>query len=298
MTKAAISIKNVTKRYGRHDAVKDLSLDVPVGSVFGFLGANGAGKSTTINMIVDFIRPTSGTISVLGMDSVQSSLAVHRRIGFLTGDFALDKGLTGWQQLEYFGHLRGGFDKEYVQDLAERLECQLDKKFKSLSRGNKQKVGLIAALMHQPDVLILDEPTSGLDPLMQAEFNKIILEQKARGATVFISSHVLGEVQEICDQVAFIRSGSLIAQKSLSQVLVEASKRVVVGGIVERDAATIIKSVGVKTYKLVNNVLEFDYAGDINKLIAVLARYKLKNVLIKERDLEDIFMNYYEAENA
>jgi ABC-2 type transport system ATP-binding protein len=210
-----IEIKNVTKMYGNAVGVKDISLDIEPGAIFGFLGPNGAGKTTTISMVVDLIRPTSGNINVFGLDSADNSLEIRKRIGYLAGDFALDRGLTGWEQLEYFGNLRGNFDKKYVRELAQRFDCNLNKKFKALSRGNKQKVGLISALMHKPELLILDEPTSGLDPLVQAEFNKVIRERQKEGKTTFMSSHILGEVQEICDRVAFIREGRLIDIKSM-----------------------------------------------------------------------------------
>src|SRR3989344_4975975 len=196
-----IKLNKVTKMYGSSRGVENVSLSVKKGEIFGFLGPNGAGKTTTISLIVDLIRPTSGSIKIFGLDSVENSQEIRQRIGFLAGDFTLDDGLSGWQQLEYFGNLRGNFDKQYVRELAERLACNLNKKFKTLSKGNKQKVGLISALMHKPELLIFDEPTSGLDPLVQEEFHAIIREHQAKGGTAFISSHLLSEIQEICDVV-------------------------------------------------------------------------------------------------
>lgn len=293
-----ITLRGVTKSFGAHKAVNNISLEVPKGAVFGFLGANGAGKSTTINMLVNFLRPSDGSVKVFGLDSVEDSLEIRRRIGFLAGDFALDKGLTGWQQLEYFGHLKGGFDRKYVRELAERLDCNLDKKFKNLSRGNKQKVGLISALMHKPELLIFDEPTSGLDPLIQAEFNKIILEQKEQGVTTFISSHVLSEVQEICDYVTFIRNGEIVASKPLQEILSSAARQVTVTGLTKSTASKIVNSLKTRDHEFGGDTLGFAYSGDINDLVRVLAKHKLKDVSIKEQELETIFMGYYEADHA
>jgi ABC-2 type transport system ATP-binding protein len=295
---SVIKVNRASKLYGATVGVEDISFEVPKGTVFGFLGPNGAGKSTTINMLVDFIRPTSGNIKIFGLDSIRDSLEIRRRIGFLAGDFALDKGLTGWQQLSYFGALRGNYDKKYVNELATRLECKLDRKFKTLSRGNKQKIGLIAALMHKPELLVFDEPTSGLDPLIQAEFNKIIVEQKQRGATTFISSHVLSEVQEICDHVAFIRQGRIITSQPLKDIINAAARRIKITGTSKSAASELIVNLKLKQYDLKGDMLAFDYRGDMNDLVKVLSRTKLKDITINATDLESIFMGYYGEHDA
>lgn len=295
---AVIELSGVSKAFGSNIAVDDVTFEVPQGAVFGFLGPNGAGKSTTINMLVNFLRPTKGSIKVFGLDSVEKSLEIHSRIGFLAGDFALDKGLSGWQQIEYFGNLRGGYDKKYVAELAKRLDCNLHKKFKQLSRGNKQKVGLITALMHKPELLIFDEPTSGLDPLIQAEFNKIILEQKAKGVTTFISSHVLSEVQEICDFVTFIRSGKVVASKSLTEIIESSARLVTIKGAAKTATDKFIKLGGVQQFRRDGDQVSFTYKGDMNMLVSSLAKLKLVDLIIQEGDLETIFMQYYEAEHA
>ncbi len=293
-----IKLNKVSKLYGKAIGVLDIELEVQKGAIFGFLGPNGAGKSTTINMLVDFMRPTSGDIKIFGQDSVKDSVEIRRRTGFLASDFALDKGLTGWQQLEYFGHLRNNFDKKYVNELTKRLDCKLDKKFKHLSRGNKQKVGLIAALMHKPDLLIFDEPTSGLDPIIQEEFNKIIKEQKSKGVTTFISSHMLSEVQEICDQIAFIREGKIIAKKSMSEITDSSNRLVKITGLNTTDAKKLIQSLDIENSSTFDKILSFSFTGDINKLIKNISAYKITEISIKEPDLESIFMNYYEDEHA
>lgn len=294
-----IEIINLSKRYpgASVDSLHNTSLKVYPGQVFGFLGPNGAGKSTTINMLINLIRPTSGTIKIFGKDSATDGLAIRKQTGYLTGDMALDGALTGRQQLAYISHLCKKSNQAYVDNLARRLDCDLSKKIKDLSRGNKQKVGLIAALMHQPDLLIFDEPTSGLDPLIQIEFGKIILEHKKAGGTTFISSHVLSEVQELCDQVAIIRTGKLIVNKPLAEIVSEAPKQVrfTTG---HPNPSESLKSVkGISDLKT-NGGVSFHFKGDINKLTKALAKLPLNNLKITDTDLEEIFRKYYEGKHA
>ncbi len=293
--KPVIEFKNLSKHFGSVKAVDRLTLQVDTGSIFGFLGPNGAGKTTTISMMVNLTRPTSGEISIFGLNNQIDGRQIRARLGYLAGDMALDRGLSGMQQLEYLGNLRGKFDKKYVHELATRLDCKLNRKFKTLSRGNKQKVGLIAALMNRPELLILDEPTSGLDPLIQAEFNKIILEHKSKGGTVFISSHILGEVQETCDQVAFIRSGKLILNKPLLEVTKGMPKEI---RIISKDKslkATIRLLKGIQKLKSAGPVISFTYQGDLHALLNVLSKHKIEDLVIQDADLEEIFMQYFET---
>jgi len=293
---SVIHLQNVSKNYGKAIGVTNVSLDVGRGSVFGFLGPNGAGKSTTINMLLDFIRPTGGSVKLFGLDAQQDSVEIHHRVGFLAGDMAMDRGLSGWQQLEYLGNLRGSFDKDYVTELAKRLDCKLNRKFKHLSRGNKQKVGLIAALMHKPELLILDEPTSGLDPLIQAAFNKIILDRKNEGMTTFVSSHVLSEVQEICDIVTFIRNGKIIDTKTIEQLAKEAPKQFrIAAGDRKALQAELAKLKGVHV-EAVDHSLKGTFSGDVNQMLKVLARYDITDLSLENTDLEATFMKYYEGE--
>jgi ABC-2 type transport system ATP-binding protein len=293
-----IELEHLTKRYpgSNVDALHDVSLTVGAGQIFGFLGPNGAGKTTTISMMVNLMRPTSGGIKLFGRDSQTYGLENRARIGFLAGDMALDRGLTGWQQLEYCGNLRGSFDKVYVRELAKRFDCSLNKKVKTLSRGNRQKVGLIAALMHKPDLLILDEPTSGLDPLIQAEFNKIALEHQRAGKTTFMSSHVLSEVQELCDQLAIIREGKVVTHKSLKDIVAAAPRIVRLTGSGSKHPAPLVKGLkGVDNLVRHDHSVSFSFTGDINDLLARLAKQQLRNVTIQNAELEDIFMSYYAA---
>ncbi len=291
---AVIELKHVTKMYGTSRGVSDLNLSVKEGEVTGFLGPNGAGKTTTISMLMDLIRPTSGDITIFGMDTRKQGVEIRKRIGFLAGDFALDKDLSGWQQLKYYGSLRGSFDKAYIQELADRLECDLSKRFKNLSRGNRQKVGLISALMHRPELLIFDEPTSGLDPLMQAEFNKIIAEHKAAGKTAFISSHVLSEVEALCDNVAFIREGELVATKTMKELTDTSTRYIRVTTKDKKLLEQLGKIKGTKLQNATNEYTEFTSTGDINVVLGLLAKHKVQNVTITEADLESIFMHYYQ----
>ena len=293
-----IRLLNFTKMYGSIVGVDDISLDVMPGYIFGFLGPNGSGKTTTISTMVDLIRPTKGSIEIFGLDSVENSLEIRSRIGYLAGDFALERGLTGWQQLEFFGNLRGDFNKNKVGELAERLNCDLNRKFKTLSRGNKQKVGLISALMHDPELLILDEPTSGLDPLIQSEFNKIIMEYKKEGKTVFISSHVLSEIQELCNRVVFVREGKLIADKTMKELSVGLPKEITVLSKDKKVPQMLEKLPGFVVSGKKGSQISGTFVGDINLLLSSLAKHKIDNLHLQEADLETVFMQYYEDKNV
>src|SRR6476661_6487149 len=202
-----IRTERLSKAYGVHRGITELDLEVAEGEIFGFLGPNGAGKTTTMRVLLDLIRPTSGRAEVFGIETTVDPVAIHKRIGYLPGEFDLYDRLTGAQTITYFGNLRGGVDRAYVAELVERLDLDPSRRFKEYSRGNKQKVGLIVALQHRPDLLILDEPTSGLDPLVQQTFFEVIREAKEAGRTIFLSSHIIDEVDRTCDRVAIIRDG-------------------------------------------------------------------------------------------
>src|SRR3954451_5847054 len=206
---AVIETEKLTKSYGAHRGIADLDLVVNEGEAFGFLGPNGAGKTTTIRTLLDHLRPTSGRARVFGIDTRTDPTSIHRRVGYLPGEFSLYDKLSGGDTIEYFANLRGGVDAAYQADLIDRLEVDPTRKFKEYSKGNKQKIGLVIALQHRPELLILDEPTSGLDPLVQQTFYAVIREAKAEGRTIFLSSHILSEVERTCDRVAIIRDGRL-----------------------------------------------------------------------------------------
>ena len=207
---AVIKTERLTKSYGEHRGIVELDLEVAEGEIFGFLGPNGAGKTTTMRVLLDLIRPTSGRAEVFGIETTADPSAIHQRVGYLPGEFDLYDRLTGAQTITYFGNLRGGVDKAYVAKLVEALDLDPSRRFKEYSKGNKQKVGLIVALQHRPDLLILDEPTSGLDPLVQQTFFGLVREARDDGRTIFLSSHIIDEVDRTCDRVAIIREGRLV----------------------------------------------------------------------------------------
>ena len=295
----ALTLENITKTYGMARGVEDITLRVPTGTIYGFLGPNGAGKTTTISMLVGLLKPTGGRALLFNEDIASHGVQLRKRIGYLAGDMALDGSLTGKQQLEYFQNIRGINCQQYVTELAEKLDCDLHKKIKQLSRGNKQKIGLISALMHKPDLLILDEPTSGLDPLIQDQFNNILLEHKSQGKTTFISSHILSEVQALCDHVAFIKDGKLIADKPTTEITKDAPYivKMVVGKTSKLPA--LKKLAGVKAVLHTDNTLSFLYSGEIATLVATLAPMNITDLTIEHGDLETVFMDYYkDADNA
>lgn len=292
----ALCLRHVTKRFDAKHGIFNITLDVQPGEVFGFLGPNGAGKSTTINTILDLLNLNEGTITLFGLDHHTDSRTVHKRIGYVAGDMETDPSLTGKQYLEFVAHLRGNIDVITVKNLAERLRADLTTKIKHLSRGNKQKISLIAALMHDPDLLILDEPTSGLDPLIQAEFYAIIHERRARGKTSFISSHILNEIQGICDRVGFIREGKLIHVDSLDNLLAKAPQHVSVHFAADIPITTLKHIPGIHHARHSAGLVSFDFTGDTNTLLRVLAAHPVKSVTIAEPDLEKLFLQYYKPE--
>lgn len=292
----ALSISHLTKQFDAIHGVRNISLDVTTGEVFGFLGPNGAGKSTTINTVLDLLKPDSGTITVLGLDHHDRALAVRRRLGYLSGDMMTDPTLTGEQYLRFVAHLRGHIERATIDKLVSRLRVDTTTKIKHLSRGNRQKIGLVAALMHDPDILILDEPTSGLDPLMQAEFNAIIHEHRDRGKTTFISSHVLSEVQSICDRVGFIRDGTLIHVGTLESLRAHAGQRVTMSFVATPPLAALKSIKDAHDIQVNGQRVTFSYNGDINELLRFMASRKVDAVEITEPELESLFMKYYQSE--
>jgi ABC-2 type transport system ATP-binding protein len=293
----AIKFDHVSKNYGSSRGVQELNFTVARGEIFGFLGPNGAGKTTAIRMMLDAIRASQGTIKILGLDSKKDAVSIHQRIGYLSGDMEMDRRLTGRQYLEYLANLRGNVPWSTIQKLIERLDCQTDKKIAYLSRGNKQKIGLVAALMHNPDVLILDEPTSGLDPLIQLEFQKLIREHRAQGKTAFISSHVLSEVQEVCDHVGFIREGLLVDVQSLKSLQQKALRKVRVT-LAKPNAKALQKVSGLHNLQVKGREIRCDVTENFDGLLKALAKLPVKDIVIEEASLDDMFMHYYQDQSA
>ncbi len=292
----AVKIQNLTKWYGRSRGIENVSLTINQGEIFGFLGPNGAGKTTAIRLMLDIIRPTSGKIQIFGMDSRLQSQAIHKRIGYLSGDIEMDTHLTGSQYIKYMSSLRGGVPKKTINHFIDLLDCDTSKKIRHLSRGNKQKIGLVVALMDDPDLLVLDEPTSGLDPLIQTQFNKIIKSLAEKGKTIFISSHILSEVQSTCDQVGFIKEGSLLNVESLDNLLKKSFKNIKIVLRQKSDHQYLKKLENIITPKIDGTVFTGKLQGDAESLISVLAQIKPLDILIEEPHLEDLFMHYYQTE--
>jgi ABC-2 type transport system ATP-binding protein len=290
---AAIRTEHLTKYYGRSRGIVDVDLEVRSGEIFGFLGPNGAGKTTTIRLLLDLIRPTRGRAEALGLDSRRDRIEIHRRVTYLPGEVALYGNLTGLQLLEYLGSLRGGFDRAEVDRLAERLQLDPTVRIKSLSRGNRQKVGLVAALMGRPDLLILDEPTIGLDPFVQLEFERLAREAQLEGRTVFISSHILPEVEHLCDRVGIIREGRLLAVEAVADLKARALRRLRIDFDGPVDPSVFGGLPGVRDVRVSNGTLTCTVMGSLDALVKTAARYEVRDVRSEETSLEEIFLAYY-----
>ena len=295
---AVIHTERLTKNYGPHRGITELDLDVQEGEIFGFLGPNGAGKTTTMRVLLDLIRPTSGRAEVFGIDTTADPVAIHRRLGYLPGEFDLYDRLTGAQTIEYFANLRGGVDAGYVAELIERLDLDPSRRFKEYSKGNKQKVGLIVALQHKPDLLILDEPTSGLDPLVQQTFFAMVRDARAEGRSVFLSSHIIDEVDRTCDRVAIIREGRLVQVDSIEAIRRLAFHHVEVV-FATPVAPAIFESIdGVSAVEADGHTIRMRVNGPIGSVIAAAAPHGLLDVVSREPNLEDVFLAQYGAHDG
>jgi len=295
----AIRTEGLTKHYGDVHALVDLDLEIRPGEIFGFLGPNGAGKTTMIRTILDEIRPTSGSASILGMDSHEQSVEIRRFIGYVPGDLAMYPNLTGRDTITYFANLRGGVDWSWVDELADRLDADLTRKVGDLSSGNRQKVGLIQAFMNKPEVLIMDEPSSGLDPLVQREFQTMMREAAAEGRTVFLSSHTLSEVQRVAGRVGIIRHGRLIAVESVSDLRSKAIRKVDLYFDEPVEHAIFESVPGVRDVAVENHHVTLSFDGRMETLLKILTdRYHLLDITTQEADLEEIFLTYYRDEDV
>jgi len=291
---AVIEVDDLTKRYGTSRGIEGLTFQVEQGEVFGFLGPNGAGKTTTIRTLLDLLRPSSGTARLFGEDSITSAVDIRRRIGYLPGEFTLFPKLTGREALQYSANMRGGVAWDEVESLAQRFDCDLDRPICKLSQGNKKKVGLIAAFMHRPELVILDEPTNGLDPLAQQEFMNLVRETAARGATVFLSSHVMPEVERTCDRVAIIRAGRLVAVEQVAALKTRATRRVDIH-YAQPPPPGKPEVPGVAEVARVDALVSYDVRGAAGPLIeAAVQLGGILDINTHEPSLEDIFLSYYD----
>ncbi len=293
----AIVIDNLQKSYGSVQAVKGISMSVEHGEIFGFLGPNGAGKTTTIRCMLDVIRPTGGTIQVLGFDAQRDTHALHQRIGYLPGDVRLPGQMTGRQVINYFSRLQGR-EPVLLKDLVARFDVEMKRPLKGYSKGMRQKIGIVLAFMCDPDVLILDEPTSGLDPLLQRAFNEFLLEEQARGKTVFMSSHIMSDVEKVCHRVAVIRKGELVTVEEVESLREKAGQRVTVEF---GDAVTIeelARIPGVSDVILNNHAYHLNVGGTMDPLIKAFSRHEVIRLHAEEAPLEEVFLKFYELTAA
>jgi ABC-2 type transport system ATP-binding protein len=288
-----VRAEGLTKYYGARPGVLDLDFSVEQGEVFGFLGPNGAGKTTTIRLMVDLIRPSGGAIALFGLDVRRDSVDLRRRVGYLPGDARFYERLTAGELIEYFASLRGLGDLGEATRLAGRFELDLETPIRTLSRGNRQKVGIVQAFMHRPELLILDEPTSGLDPLMQQEFAGLLRETTDDGRTVLLSSHVLPEVQRLAHRVAVVREGRLVTVDTVDNLRARAAGRMEVSFAQLPPTGAFDGLPGVREVERRGQTVVFALGGPADPLVKALARYEVLGIDSHEADLEDVFLTLY-----
>jgi ABC-2 type transport system ATP-binding protein len=291
-----IATSGLSKDYGSGRGLFGLHLEVWQGEVFGFLGPNGAGKSTTMRLLLDLIRPTSGSAQLLGLDTVNDNLAIRRRVGFLPGDFALYPKLTGRAMLDYLAQLRGGVDPQVRDSLVQRFGADIDRPIRQLSTGNRQKLGLVQAFMHEPELLILDEPIAGLDPLVQQSFHALLGEVSSQGRTVFLSSHTLSEVERVTDRLAILREGRLVVVDSLENLRKVAVQRLEIEFAQPVDAGEFHALPGVTEVHSEGSVVTVGFEGSADAVVKAAAKHEVLAIRPREEDLEDIFLQYYKAD--
>lgn len=299
-TKHAIDIAGLTKTYGTRRGLIELNLNVERGEVFGYLGPNGAGKSTTIRLMLDLIRPTSGKVTVLGLDPRAEGVELRRKVGYLPGDFVTDGRQNVAAYLRFLATLRGGLPEGRLEQLADRLGLDRTAKIRTLSKGNRQKAGLVQAFMHQPEVLILDEPTSGLDPLSQQVFLELVTEAAARGTTVFMSSHIMSEVEQVADRVGIIRDGRLAAVDTVARLRDNAVRRFTADFAHPIALTDFAHLPGVSGLALdeSHTTLTGHIAGSPDLLVKALAAHTLTGLAVTEPALEELFHTYYDGAEA
>lgn len=292
----AIEARQLTKCFGPLAAVDALDLEVRRGEIFGYLGPNGAGKTTTIRLCMDFLRPTAGSVAVLG--GTGRDPAIRRRVGYLPGDLRLDPRYTAAEVIEFYGALRGGVDHALVKELLERFDLDPTRPVGELSTGNRRKVGIVQAFAHRPELLILDEPTSGLDPLLQHEFQQLIRRTVDAGATVFLSSHILPEVEVLADRVGILRRGRLVAVAGIDELRAQARQRIDFHVAPSADPGVFAGIPEVVSVAAADGLLSVVVEGSVDRVIKAAAGLDVRRVVTHETDLEDVFLGYYQEEPA
>jgi ABC-2 type transport system ATP-binding protein len=293
MSEPVIIAQGLTKDYGSKRGMFDLDLEVAAGEILGFIGPNGAGKTTTIRLLMDFVRPTRGSARILGLDSHRDSIAIKREVGYLPGELPAYPGATGAEIIGLLASMRGGVDEKYIRDLAARLQLDLSRRYRDLSHGNKQKVWLVQAFMHRPRLFILDEPTLGLDPLIQAEFHDLVADAAGRGATVFLSSHVLSEVQTLCSRIALVSEGQLLRIGTLGQLRELRVHRVDATYQRDLDPASLRNVPGLSDVSVTDHHLRCTVRGDFEPLLEALVRAGVVELDSEELSLEEVFLAAY-----
>ena len=291
----AIHVEGLVKDYGSFRALDGIDLAVEQGEVFGFIGPNGAGKSTTIRILLDLLRPTAGDVRVLGEDPTAGGPALRARLGYLPGELTLSGTATGRQLLMHHAAVRDGHGRDRIAPLAERFLLDLDRPVRALSKGNKQKIGVVQALMHRPDLALLDEPTSGLDPLLQQEFLDLVREERDAGTTVFLSSHVLSEIEGVADRVALIRDGRIVMVDDVAALRAAAGQRldVTFAGDAPADALADVAELEVD-----GNRARGVWRGDVRPLLAILQAQPVVHLELRDRDLEELVLDAYRTEGG
>jgi len=291
-----IKTENLTKYYGKNRGIENLNLEILDNEVFGYLGPNGAGKTTTIRLFLDLIKPTRGKVEIFGKKVDKNFWNIKSRIGYLPGELHLYENLTGKEFLEFITCLRRNVNKKKMKDLIDRFNVDIFKPIRDLSQGNKQKIGLIQAFIHDPDLIILDEPTLSLDPFMQQEFYKLITEEKKNGKTFFISSHILHEVEKICDRVGIIKDGKLIALEAVKD-LREKTVREIDIYFTEPVSLELFSNIQqIKDLKLKGNIVKIYFTGRIDPIIKRISNFEVENIVTHEPTLEEIFFKLYKGD--
>src|SRR5690625_2483753 len=293
MTKNVIEIQNLTKQYGKHRGIDNVSFSVKEGEIFGFIGPNGAGKSTTIRTLLALMHPTSGSATIFGKDCIKEAPSIAQHVGYLPSENFLYEEMTIKKLLNYNAKLYQKDCSKRIKELSERLKLDTSRKIRDLSFGNKKKVGIVAGLLHSPKLIILDEPTSGLDPLMQDTFLEILKEENEKGATILFSSHILSEVQKMCDRIAILKEGKVISLQSIHELRSSTYKRIQL-----RTKEPISKQEftleGVSEFKQQQEDISFMYKGNVKSLIDSFSNLEIVDIFIEEPSLEEIFMHYYQ----